>query len=395
MFVVNSVVLDGRVIKEAATLVGAGHEVEVVGAWDGGAQPREESLEGFRILRVRRDPVPRNVPGNGPALWAKMLGPLALAWGLLDYSLRAVLAGVRARADAYHAHDLVTLPVAWAAARWRRAWLVYDAHELFTEIGRLGALPRVAFRVLEGLLIGRADRVITVNPSIAAELSRRYGVPEPVVLMNCPRTAGVAANRKGSGLRARVGLPPDVPIALYQGMFTPHRGLENLVEAASRFHRARLVFMGWGGLREALERLAREKGVADRVFFTDGVPLQDLLSFTAGADVGLIPYRNIGLNNYYTSPNKLFEYCAAGVPVAASRFPELVRIVEGMHIGRTFDPERPEEIAAAVNAIVDDPAEQARYGENASRAGREFTWENESKKLIQLYASLGGAEPGA
>jgi len=132
--------------------------------------------------------------------------------------------------------------------------------------------------------------------------------------------------------------------------------------------------MGWGVLLEALRGLVRDRGVGGRVRFAEGVPLGDLLSFTAGADVGLIPYRNVGLNNYYTSPNKLFEYCAAGVPVAASRFPELTRIVEGMDIGRTFDPERPEEIAAAVNAIVDDPAEQARYRANAAAAGRQFTW---------------------
>jgi glycosyltransferase involved in cell wall biosynthesis len=397
MFVINSVVVDGRVIKEASSLVAAGHEVEVIGMWDGGVQPRRETLEGFKILRVRRDPVRRDIGpggGRGGRFRASVLGPLELAWGLLDYSVRALRAGIRGRVDAYHAHDLVTLPVAWAASRWRRAWLVYDAHELFTEIGRIGSLPRVVLRLLERLLIGRADRVMTVNPSIAAELARRYGVPEPVVLMNCPRTVGVAADRPGSGLRSRVGLAPEVPIALYQGMFFPHRGLENLVEAARHFHRAHLVFMGWGVLREALERLAREKGISGRVVFTEGVPLRDLLSFTAGADVGLIPYRNVGLNNYYTSPNKLFEYCAAGVPVAASRFPELVRVVEGMDIGRTFDPERPEEIAAAVNAIVDDPYELARFRENASRAGRQFTWENESKKLIDVYAALGG-ERGA
>ena len=206
--------------------------------------------------------------------------------------------------------------------------------------------------------------------------------------MNCPRTAGVVADRHRSGLRSRVGIPPDVPIALYQGMFYPHRGLENLVEAARAFRRAHLVFMGWGVLLDALRDLVRERGVADRVRFTEGVPMGELLSFTAGADVGLIPYRNVGLNNYYTSPNKLFEYCAAGVPVAASRFPELTRIVEGMEIGRTFDPERPEEIAAAVNAIVDDPSEHARYHANAVAAGRQFTWEIESKKLIEVYASL-------
>src|SRR5437762_2796938 len=131
----------------------------------------------------------------------------------------------------YHAHALVTLPVAGAAARARRARLVYDAHVLFTEMGRLGPAARALFRVLERALIGRADRVVTVNGSIAAELSRRYGVPEPTVIKNFPRTDGRSFSRERSALRSKVGHPTGVPLVLYQGMFMPYRGLENLLRA--------------------------------------------------------------------------------------------------------------------------------------------------------------------
>jgi glycosyltransferase involved in cell wall biosynthesis len=296
---------------------------------------------------------------------------------------------VALEAGVYHAHDLVTLPVAWAASRVCRARLVYDAHELFTEIGRLGPVIRALLRVVERTLIVRADRVVTVNESIAAELSRRYGVAAPAVVMNFPRTNGQTFSRERSPLRAKVGLPPGIPVVLYQGMFMPYRGLENLVRAARSFTRAHLVMMGWGALLEPLRELARKEGVEDRVHFTGGVPLGELLSYTAGADVGAIPYRNVGLNNYYTSPNKLFEYCAAGVPVVASRFPELLKVVEGLGIGATFDPEQPEEIAAAVNGLLDDAAALARARANVARAGPRFTWEKESAKLLDVYRAVG------
>jgi glycosyltransferase involved in cell wall biosynthesis len=384
MFVINSVAADARVIKEASTLAAAGHQVSVIGMQEEG-QPSRESIEGFEVVRVRLDPVPRGIAG--PRRPARTLGTTGLALVLLDYYARALRVGRRLRADVYHAHDLVTLPVAWAAAG-RRARLVYDAHELFTEIGRLGAFPRRAFRWMEAALIGRADRVITVNDSIAAELSRRYGVPTPLVVMNCPRTAGFRPDREASPLRRRVGLPHGVPIVLFQGMFMPHRGLENLVRAASRFARAHLVFMGWGPLLEDLRRLAGETGVTGRVHFTEGVPLADLLSFTSGADLGAIPYRNVGLNNYLTSPNKLFEYCAAGVPVVASRFPELTKVVDGLGIGLTFDPDDPADIARAVDALLEDDVALSRARENVARAAGRFTWEDESRKLLDLYASL-------
>jgi glycosyltransferase involved in cell wall biosynthesis len=392
MFVINSVAADARVIREAASLAAGGHEVFVV-AMREGSQPVRDRLEGFTIVRVRRDPVRRSItaaaPRPGPVLRA--LEPLALAWALLDYTVRGFRQGLALEADVYHAHDLVTLPVAWAAARVRRARLIYDAHELFTEMGRLGPVARAVFRVLERTLIGRADRVITVNASIAAELSRRYHVPVPTVVMNFPRTGGQGVSRERSPLRGALGIAPEIPLVLYQGMFMPHRGLENLVRAARSFTRAHLVMMGWGALLDPLRELSLREGVEGRVHFAEGVPLRELLSYTAGADVGVIPYRNVGLNNYYTSPNKLFEYCAAGVPVVASRFPELVKVVEGLGIGLTFDPERPEEIAGAVNGLLEDPAALERARANAARAAPRFTWETESAKLLEVYRAVGAA----
>lgn len=392
MFVINSVAADARVIREAATLAAAGHEVVVV-AMREGDQPVHDRLEGFSVIRVRRDPIRRSITtvAASPGPVARLIEPAVLAWALADYWIRAFRRGLSLAAQVYHAHDLVTLPVAWAATRARRARLVYDAHELFTEMGRLGPLSRALFRLVERALIGRADRVITVNASIAAELSRRYHVPAPTVIMNFPRTGGRFFSRQDSPLRGRLGVPADVPLVLYQGMFMPHRGLENLVRAARSFTRAHLVMMGWGALRHPLEELARGEGVADRVHFTEGVPLKDLLSYTAGADIGAIPYRNVGLNNYYTSPNKLFEYCAAGVPVVASRFPELQKVVDDLGVGRTFDPERPDDIARAVNGLLDDPTALDRARANVARAAPLFTWEREAEKLLEIYGGIGTA----
>jgi glycosyltransferase involved in cell wall biosynthesis len=383
MFVTNGVSIDTRVIKEAASLASAGHAVTVLGLSEPGQAPRE-TLEGFTIRRLRPDTLRSRRAG---ALRAA-LAPLAMAWALVDYWGRAFGAATAEPFDVYHAHDLVTLPVAWAARARRGGALVYDAHELFTELSRLDPLSRAVFRVLERLLIGRADRVITVNDSIAAELARRYGVAPPRVLRNCPRTFGRRPDPSQSSLRARARVPAGTPIVLYQGLYMPHRGLENLVRAAARFGRAHLVFMGWGPLLDNLRAVAVSEGLTGRVTFIDPVPMGELLAVTAGADVGVIPYRNVGLNNFFTSPNKLFEYCAAGVPVAASRFPELVKVVEGLQVGRTFDPDDPASIAAAVNAIVDDPAELARLRENAGRAAAGFSWEREAQALQAVYDSL-------
>src|SRR5205823_10035745 len=92
-------------------------------------------------------------------------------------------------------------------------------------------------------------------------------------------------------------------------------------------------------------------------------------------------------NNYYTTPNKLFEYMAAGLPIVGSRFPEIVRFVEGMELGLTFDPERPDDIAASINYLLTNPTVMAECRTNSERRGLEFTWEREAAGLVDFYAA--------
>ena len=382
MFVTNTVTVDTRVVKQAASLARSGRQVLVLGAAEAD-EPAAQDFQGFAIRRVAPDPI------RGPApAWL----PLALRWvlGLWRYWRGAYRAAREFGPAVCHAHDLPVLPVAFLVSRRAGARLVYDAHELFTEIGRLGFPVRVGFRLLESLLIGRADRTMTVNESIAGELARRYGVPPPVVVMNCPRVDEPVPGREQSPLRARLGLGAEVPLVLFQGMFMPGRGLDQLVRAIALTRRAHLAFMGWGPLRAELEAQARAEGVGERVHFTEGVPLADLLAFTAGADVGAIPYRAVGLNNSLTSPNKLFEYAVAGVPVVGSRFPELRKVIEGRGLGRTFDPEQPAEIAAAIDALVEDSEELARVRRNVAAAAPDLTWGAQERVLLELYAELEG-----
>lgn len=312
-----------------------------------------------------------------------------------DFYWRSFRLIAQAPADVYHAHDLNTLPVAALLARVTRGRLVYDSHELYTEISTLSPRERAVWRVVERLLIRRADRVITVCESIADELARRYGIEKPTIVLNCP-SARQQLEPSGDAniLRARAGLASGAePIVLYQGGFAPNRGLETLIEAMVHVERGVLVMMGWGRLEVGLRHLIRERGLAERVVITGPVPQHALLGYTRGADIGVIPYRAVGLNNYYTTPNKLFEYMGAGIPIACSRFPELVRFVEGLGIGATFDPEDPYDMAATLNRLLADPARLREMRAKVLATGKRFTWEAESVKLLAAYATTSTARP--
>ncbi len=311
--------------------------------------------------------------------------PLAL----MDYGLRCRRIIATRPAHIYHAHDFNTLPVGYYLSRRYGGKLVYDSHELNLEAGRLADITGLRKRFLraqERFLIRRCDAVITVNDSIAGILEEQYGVPRPAVVMNCPEAVTLPA--ENSVLHRKLSLAPKTPLVLYQGGFTEGRGLRELLVSFRQVEEAIGVFMGSGRLREDLGLLAEQLGLSDRVRFLEPVPQEELLAHTASARVGIVSHRATSLNNYLATPNKVFEYLMAGVPVAASDFPEMARIVRENDVGELFDPDDPTSIATAINRLL----RRADYQEIRIRAERlartRYSWGLQSEKLLSTYGSL-------
>jgi len=119
------------------------------------------------------------------------------------------------------------------------------------------------------------------------------------------------------------------------------------------------------------------------------VPYNELVPFTASADIGILLYRNDCRNNYYCAPNKLFEYLMMGLPIIAANYPGMLPIVEGEGVGLCVDPESPGEIAAAVNRLAADPDRRKQMRENGLEVSKSrYNWEIESAPLLQLYESI-------
>lgn len=322
-----------------------------------------------------------------------------LAWwrlSLMPWAASAVTASPDA--DVYHGHDLTGLPAAVLAARRRgRGAVVYDSHELFVESGLRARQPwwiRWILGRLERGLLRRSAGVITVNESIARELHRRYGGPYAIVVRNAPPRHQVPVPRP-EHLRAAAGIPAGVPIVLYHGGFQRDRGLHVLAAAMldERLQHAHLVFLGFGPLQGALEALAGQERFCGRLHVLPGVPADDLLDWVASADVSAMPNQPNTLNEWYSTPNKLFESLAVGTPVVSSDFPERRRIVmddPAGPLGAVCDPTRPELVAAAIAEVLSlSPDAMADLRRRCQQAAHErYDWEFESARLLELYERI-------
>lgn len=417
MFVRNDVTVDARVLKEAATLTAASHAVTIVGTTRPGTPDRieREARGGFEIVRV---PLPR-----WRRWWRWLRAPSRLVsrlrrrdarpgermdafdwvamwrFGTLGWAKAAARAA--GPADAYHGHDLTGLPAAVNARRAHRAArLVYDSHELYVESGATAGRPPWAVDWLarrERAWAREAAALVTVNSALADELRRRLAVERIVVVHNCPPRPTTAAPHDDR-IRRAASIPAEAPVVLYHGGLRPGRGLRQLAEAMLEpgLEGAHAAFLGFGPLRDEVAALAAEARFGGRLHLLDAVPPDEVVAWVASADVAALPIQASNRSYELSTPNKLFEAIAAGVPVVASDFPGMREIVAGGpggSLGELCDPTDPASIAGAIRRILTLPAERrAELGERCRRAAIErWNWESESARLVELYRDLEAA----
>ena len=413
MVVWNTFQNDARVLKEAETLMEHGYSVTVFALHTPGVTSRQERVgrSGVRVHRVLRSPgmllrmwargwrSRRREGGARPAVNASPAprGPARGFRFFLQMVSRTfthgglVVALARSRPDVVHAHDVNTLATAWIAARLVGAKLVYDAHEISTDREGYESIRKMV-GWLERRLIRRAHGTITTTEMRAKFFARAHGVDRPLVLQNRPRLMQAVASTR---LREELVLSENWPIILYQGGLQTGRGLEDLVKAAKNVTGAYFVFVGGGRIEGALQRLAEELAVSDRVHFIPTVSLDDLPDYTASADIGVQPIRNTCLNHFSTDSNKLFEYAMAGLPIVASDFPEIRRVVTDYDLGILFDPEEPDGLVRSLQELVSSPELRRKYARNARAAAGALSWESQEEALVTLYGHVTGQSAGA
>ncbi len=431
---------DSRTWRIATTLVGRGHEVTVLARWAPGLARDERVAGGYRVVRVPVSavdglPLPRwirdtiagararrsrgrgasDAPGafetaaavaaiTRPGLAARLARAVAGARRIAAIALtvRSQSRGARAvapGADVVHGMAYMGIPVALSVGRRLGAAVIYDARDIYVDARNLARLPGPARSVVaarERRWARAADRVLTVNLPYAEVMAERWELPLPLVVLNCAYRTAVP-DAPGRRFHERFDLPPDARVVLYQGGFTPGRGIEQLIDAIRAVPDAVVVLLGYGELLPEIEKLAAAPDLADprldrRVRILPAVAPTELLDWVACADVVAMPIQPTTLNHRLTTPNKLFEAMAVGVPVVASDLPGMAPIVRETGCGVVCDPTDAAAIAAAILAIIDAPgAERAGYRRRALDAAHAtYCWEHQAEALLAEYGRLTG-----
>ena len=336
------------------------------------------------------------------AVW-KDVNPLApliksTALNRLFCQIPWALEARRMRADVISCHDIAYLFIGWLSTLGMRKkpLLIYDSHEFECErVDSRGRLLRLIIKHMERFLMKRCAFSIMVNDSIAEAVQELHGLKDrPLVVRNIPENWRIdkdaVEERRKSFLKDN-RLAEDTFICMYHGVLSEGRGIENAIRAMAKTEGAVLIILGnaISDEKEEYQRLAKESGVIEKVFFHEAVPHSELYKYVGMADAGLVMIENVCRSYYLSLPNKLFENIQALTPVVGSNFPEIEKIINDYGVGICAKPDDVEAIAAAIMRMRDDKAFYESCKTKLISAKETLCWENERKVLEEAYRSMG------
>ena len=332
---------------------------------------------GFDILLIGRK-LPNSLPLDRPYKTYRM--SLLFNKGFLfytEYNIRLFLKLLFTKKDILLANDLDTLIPNYLISRFLNKKILYDSHELFTEVPELINRPRVqkVWLKIEKNILPKLKNCYTVCQSIADYYNDKYNTDFKVI-RNLPEKSKIEVTK----------FPFDVEnkkIILYQGSLNIGRGLELMIDTMQYLENSIFVIVGDGDITNQLKQQVVDLKMEDKVKFLGKLTPKELKSITPQANLGISIEEDLGLNYRFVLPNKIFDYIQAEIPILVSDLPEMRQIVDNHKVGEIIIDRNPIELANQIKEIL-----KKNYSVNLQSAKKVLIWSQEKEKLKAILNHL-------
>ncbi len=292
-----------------------------------------------------------------------------------EYNVRLFIKLLFLKKEILLANDLDTLLPNYLVSKLKKVPLVFDSHELFSELPSIkGRYSQKVWKLLEKWLVPKQKKIITVSDSIANWFVKNYNV-KPLVIKNLPTFKNVPFIESNKNNR----------YILYQGALNKGRGLLALIEAMQTID-IPLKIAGDGPLKSKIQEKIITLALEDRIELLGNIHPENLLIITQNAVLGVSLEEDLGLSYRYSLPNKLFDYIQAKIPVVATYLPEIKQVVKNYQIGEIVKNHSPNEIAKTINKVLKN--KKSFYQIPLEKASKELIWENQETALSSIFKNI-------
>lgn len=363
--VINDLVTDQRVARTCSVLFDLNYKVLLVGREQKISRPLEKRDYDCKRMKLYFE--------QGPQFY-------------LFFNLRLFFVLLFNKADALLANDLDTLLPNYLVSKIKGIPLIYDSHEIFCEVPELQTNPskKRIWEKLESWIVPKLKNCITVNQSIAEYFTNKYKVPF-IFVRNIPIYPKIEKLKS----RTELNLPIGKKIVILQGAgINVQRGAEELVEAFQYLNETYfLLIVGSGDVIQQLKESVIKLQMQNKVKFVDKVLASELKNYTSNANLGVTIDKDSNMNYHFSLPNKVFDYMHAGIPILATRLPEIEKLVNAYNIGTFIENHEPSHIAQQIEGFLNSK-EYLEYKSNTVIAAIENNWQSEKQKLIKLIHEI-------
>ena len=353
--VTNDLVTDQRVGKTCELLSETGYDVLLVG---------RKLKKSFSIQRNYRTKRFRLLFNKGILFYT-------------EYNMRLFLFLLFTKKDMLFSNDLDTLLPNYIIGKLQNKKLVFDSHELFSEIPELVNKQQVkkVWLFLEKTIIPKLQNVITVSDSIKNHYHNLYGI-SAIVIRNIPKIEHI--NQKNFEIDAE-----EKKVILYQGSVNIGRGIELMIDTMALLDEYLFIVIGDGDILEQLKEKVSNLSLHNKVNFLGKKTPEELKELTPNATIGMSLEEDLGLNYRYALPNKIFDYLHANVPVIVADLPEMRSLIKKHPIGEILIERTPKTLAKTIINMTN-----ISYEKELKTAKKELNWSKEKEKLISIFSKL-------
>ena len=294
-------------------------------------------------------------------------------------------------------NDLPTLNPGLKISKKIGAILIYDSHEIYLETlnqffprnarGLKKNLFEINLKFMEYIgnnfsqkAIPKIDTFITVNESLREYFIQKYSIQKSTVIMNLPELKKSKHVKDSIDYRSQFNWDKESIILIYQGALNEGRGLRLLMDLMNNIDKKyKLIVLGNGPLKQVLKDLLSPTN--QQVKFMDSVPIEKLLNYTRGADIGINLLEDFNLSKKLASPNKLFEYIHAKIPIICSNTVENRKILKRYAIGELTE----NSLTSIKKSIIKLSAnEKIIFDNEFNSAIDNYNWEKQESKIYGI-----------
>lgn len=361
----SNIVQDPRVVKQMETIKSLTDDYIVIGKNNKEVNDKRLETLNFRYILIGDKKVEDTL--------------IKKIWGRLKFAIKTIKYIKEFNPTIIHANDFDTLFIVFLS-RNKKAKIVYDAHEIYSKNAFINKYYSISFIVqtLEKFILKDVSAFITVSNAAKGYYEKKSYPLSPTVITNAPIKKDITSAKKNQSKFEIV----------YQGQLVENRGYEEFLLSAEYITdpQIELIIRGMGNLKDKIVNLKNENDFLN-VKIDPPIEMNQLVDKLAESHIGVVLTKGTSINFEYTVSNKIFECLHAGLPLILSPVKEHIYLNKIYNFAIIIDEVTPMHIAKAIEELYNNPKLYKELKENAVKASEILTWQNESKKLKDIYLS--------